>query len=80
MQAIEKIFELKEYNGEKFFKLAILKLKGDASLSYEHFWKSGAGEAKSKIKTWAKIKEHMDKRFLPPSYEWELHLKITSLN
>jgi len=32
VQAIEGILELKEYNEEKSFKLAILKLKGHASL------------------------------------------------
>jgi len=32
VQAIEMIFELKEYNDEKAFKLAILKIKEYASL------------------------------------------------
>ena len=69
VQAIERIFELKEYNDEKAFKLIILKLKGYASLWYEQLKKSRAREAKSKIKTWLKLKKHMDKRFLPPSYK-----------
>jgi len=80
VQALERIFELKDYNDEKAFKLAILKMKGDASLWYEHLKKSRAREAKSKIKTWSKLKKHIDKRFLPPSYKQELYLKITSLN
>ena len=32
VQAIERIFKLKEYNEEKSFKLAIFKLKGYAPL------------------------------------------------
>ena len=28
VQALEKIFELKDYNDDKAFKLAILKIKG----------------------------------------------------
>jgi len=32
---MERIFELKEYNGRKALKLAILKMKGCASLGYE---------------------------------------------
>ena len=67
VQALERIFELKDYNDEKAFKLAILKMKGYASLWYEHLKKSRAREAKSKIKTWSKLKKHMDKRCLPPS-------------
>jgi len=74
VQAIEKIFEFKGYNDEKSFKLVILKLKGYASLRYEHLKKSRAREAKSKIKTWSKRKKHMDKIFLPSSYKQELYL------
>ena len=61
VQAIERIFELKDYNDENSFKLAILKLKGYASLWYEHLKKSRAREVKAKIKTWSKLKKHMDK-------------------
>ena len=42
--------------------------------------KSRAREAKSKIKTWSKLKKHIEKTFLPHSYKQELYLKITSLN
>ena len=42
--------------------------------------KSRAREAKSKIKTWSTLKKHMDMRFLPPYYKWELYRKVTSLN
>ena len=45
IQAIERIFELNEYNDEKDFKLAILKTKGDASLWYENLKKNRAREA-----------------------------------
>ena len=64
-----KIFELKDYNDEKDFKLVILKMKRYASLWYEHLKKGRAREAKSKSKTWSKFKKHMDKRFPPPSYK-----------
>ena len=66
VQAIERIFEFKEYNDEKSFKFTIIKLKGHASLWYEHLKKSRASEGKSKFKTWSKLKKYMDKRFLPP--------------
>jgi len=78
--AIKRIFELKKYNDEKAFKLAMLKTKGYQSLWYENLKKKQAREAKSKIKTWSKLKKHMKKRFLPSSYKQELYLKITSLS
>ena len=80
MQAIGRIFKLKEYNKEKSFKLAILKFKGCASLWYEHLKKNMAGEAKSKIKIWSMLKKHMAKRFLSCSFKQEIYLKIISLS
>ena len=78
VQAIKRIFELKEYNDEKSFKLVIPKLKGYASLWYERLKKSRVREAKSKIETWSKVNKYMGKRFLPPAYKQELYLKINS--
>jgi len=37
-------------------------------------------EQRTKIKTWSKLKKHMEKRFLPLSYKQELYLKITTLS
>ena len=59
-----RIFELKEYNDERTFKLAILKMNGNASLWYENLKMIRATEAKSKVKTWFKLKKNMDKKFL----------------
>jgi len=80
VRAIERIIELKDYNDEKAFKLAILKLREYASLWHEILKKSWARETKSKTKTWSKLKKHMERRFLPPSYKRKLYLKITSLS
>ena len=80
VQPIKRIVELKEYNDEKAFMLAILKLKEYASLWYETLKKSWERENKYKIKTWSNLKKQMARRFLPPSYKQELYLKITSLS
>ena len=79
-KSLKGSWKLKEYNDENSFKLVILKPKRYALLWYEHLKKSMAREVKSKIKIWSKLKKHMDKRFLPPSYKQQLHLKIASLN
>ena len=51
IQAIERMFGLKEYNDEKSSKFSILKLKGYTSLWYEHLKNSRLEKPKSKIKT-----------------------------
>ena len=77
IRAMERIIELKQYNDEKAFKLAILKLKGYASLWYKTLKKGPARETKSN-KTWSMLKKRMERKFLPPSYKQDLYLKITS--
>jgi len=77
---MERIFELKKYNDEKAFKLAIFKMKGYVFLWYKKLKRNRVSEAKSKIKAWSKFKKHMDQRFLPSSYKKELYLKITTLS
>jgi len=63
VQAIQRIYELNDYDDETTFKLATLKLKRYASLWYENLKKNRAREAKSKIKTLSKFEKHMDKIF-----------------
>jgi len=60
--------------------LAILKLKWYASLWYETLKRKQTRKVESKVKTWSKLKKHVDKRFFPSSYEQELYLKVTSLS
>jgi len=50
VQTIKRIFKLIEYNDETF-KIAILKVKGCASLWYESLKNNQAREAKFNIKT-----------------------------
>ena len=66
VQAIERIIEIKGYSGEKTFKLVVLKLKQYTSLGYENLKRTRALEGKPEIKTWVKLKKHMDRRFLQP--------------
>jgi len=76
---MERIIEIKGYYRETAFKLAVLKLKQYASLWYENLKRTRALKGKSKIKTWVKLKKHMDKTFLLATYNQELYLKVTSL-
>jgi len=75
VQAMEKIIEIKGYSREKAFRLAVLKLKQYVSLWYEKLKRARALEGKPKVKTWVKLKKHMDKRFFPAAYKQELYLR-----
>ena len=69
---MERITEIKGYSGEKAFKLAVLKLKQYASLWYENLKRNRALEGKPKVKTWVKLKKHMDRTFLRAAYKQAL--------
>ncbi|XP_074302894.1 uncharacterized protein LOC141637229 [Silene latifolia] len=75
----ERIFEYKDYDEHKQFKVATLKLTKYASLWYENLKKQRKKDIKPKIEAWEKLKKHLMKRFLPRDYEQDNYLKVTSL-
>ncbi|XP_074303008.1 uncharacterized protein LOC141637423 [Silene latifolia] len=75
----ERVFEYKEYDDKKQFKVAILKLTKYASLWYENLKKQRRKEGKDKIESWIKLKKHLMRRFLPRDYEQDNYLKLQSL-
>ncbi|KAK9689361.1 hypothetical protein RND81_09G054900 [Saponaria officinalis] len=75
----ERIFEYKDYDEHKQFKVATLKLTKYASLWYENLKKQRRRDKKRKIETWEKLKKHLMKRFFPRDYEQDQYLKLTSL-
>ncbi|XP_074305713.1 uncharacterized protein LOC141640935 [Silene latifolia] len=75
----ERIFEYKDYDEHKQFKVATLKLTKYASLWYENLKKQRKKDRKPKIETWEKLRKHIMKRFLPRDYEQDNYLKLTSL-
>ncbi|XP_074315385.1 uncharacterized protein LOC141651579 [Silene latifolia] len=76
----ERIFEYKNYDEYKQFKVATLKLTKYASLWYENLKRQRKKDKKPKIETWDKLKKHLTKRFLPRDYEQDNYLKLTSLS
>ncbi|XP_074303263.1 uncharacterized protein LOC141637715 [Silene latifolia] len=75
----ERVFEYKEYDDKKQFKVAILKLTKYASLWYENLKKQRKKEGKAKIESWLKLKKHLLKRFVPKDYEQDNYIKLQSL-
>ncbi|KAK9750043.1 hypothetical protein RND81_02G169300 [Saponaria officinalis] len=76
----ERIFEYKDYDEHKKFKVATLKLTKYASLWYENMKRQRRRDVKPKVETWEKLKKHLTKRFLPRDYEQDNYLKLTSLS
>lgn len=64
VQYLERIFELKEHNDEKSFNMSILRMKGYATVWHENLKRNRGREGKFKIKTWFKLKNHIDKRLI----------------
>jgi len=63
-----RIFEVKGYSDEKAFKLVILKMKGYVSLWYENLKRNRATEAMPNIRTWSRLKKHIEKgSYHPPT-------------
>ncbi|KAK9689681.1 hypothetical protein RND81_09G074900 [Saponaria officinalis] len=76
----KRIFEYKDYDERKKFKVATLKLTKYASLWYENMKRQRRRDGKPKVETWEKLKKHLTKRFLPRDYEQDSYLKLTSLS
>ena len=55
IQVLEWIFAFQGYSDEKAFKVAVLKLKGVASLWYENVQRQRAREGRARIRTWSKL-------------------------
>ncbi|GAV91285.1 hypothetical protein CFOL_v3_34682 [Cephalotus follicularis] len=64
MNAIERLFDYKDYTEEKKFKFAILELKKYASLLWENVRNQRVREGKERIRTRTKIEETFEKKVL----------------
>ncbi|XP_074319087.1 uncharacterized protein LOC141656020 [Silene latifolia] len=76
---VEKIFEFKNYNDSKAFKVAVLKLKGYASLLYDNLKQQRLREGKEPIRSWSKLKKKMLDKFVTKDYTQDLFIKFSNL-
>nr|XP_043611631.1 uncharacterized protein LOC122583275 [Erigeron canadensis] len=79
VQVMDRIMEIKEYDDKKSFKVAIIRLKKYASSWYDHMKDERNYKGKSIIKTWSKLKEVMQKRFVPQLYKEDQYLLMNNL-
>ena len=76
----DRIFELKEYDDSKAFKVAVTKLKGYASLWWENVVLARSRKHKPKIKSWSKLKKKMREKFLPSTYTLDLYNQLAEIS
>ncbi|CAO2825173.1 unnamed protein product [Amaranthus hypochondriacus] len=80
LRQIETVFEYKEYDDKKKFKLAVLKLTKLAALWYENVKANRRREGKKKMDSWEKLKKKMRDKWVSKEYEQEQYLKLTHLS
>ena len=76
---MEKFFEYENSPNNKKVKIAITRLKGLASLWWEHLQTNRQWRGKDNIKTWPKMVNKVKKKFLPTNYQVSLLRKMQNL-
>ena len=66
---IEKLFEYENTPDNRKVKIIVIKLKGHASLWWEHLQIDRQRKGKQKIKTWEKMVNKIKKKFLLANYQ-----------
>ncbi|XP_071739435.1 uncharacterized protein [Rutidosis leptorrhynchoides] len=79
VQAMDRIREVKGYDDKKAFKVVVIKLKKYASMWYDNLKRERQYEGKKTIKTWSKLKECKQKRFVPQAYKQDLYIQMNTL-
>ena len=65
---MEKLFEYENTPDNRKVKIAVSRLKGHASLWWEHLQTDRQRRGKEKIRTWLKMVNKVKKKFLPVDY------------
>jgi len=60
--------------------VAVLKLKGIASLWYENVQRQRVREGRARIRSWSKLQKLITKGFLPTYSKHDLYLEVSSSN
>ena len=76
---MEKLFEYENTPDNKKVKIAITRLKGNASLWWEHLQTNRQMRGKKKIRTWPKMVNKVKNKFLPTDYQVSLLRKMQNL-
>nr|GEV06976.1 reverse transcriptase domain-containing protein [Tanacetum cinerariifolium] len=75
LSTVERIFDLRDILEKLKVKLVAIKLRKSASLWWEHVKNQRAGDGKSKVETWDKMKKLLRAKFLPINHRQEAFLE-----
>ena len=76
---MEKFFEYENTPDNRKINIVVTRLKGHASLWWEHLQTDRQRRGKEKIKTWPKMVNKEKKKFLPTDYQVSLLRKMQNL-
>ena len=76
---MENFFEYENTPDNRKVKIAVTRLKGHASLWWEHLQTHRQRIRKDKIRTWPKMVNKIKKKFLPVDYQVSLFRKMQNL-
>ena len=76
---MEKFFEYENTPDNRKVKIAVARLKGHASLWWEHLQTDRQRRGKEKIRTWVKMVNKIKKKFLLTDYQVSLLRKMQNL-
>lgn len=76
---MEKFFEYENTPDNRRVKIAVTRLKGHASLWWEHLQTDRQRRGKEKIRTWVKMVSKVKNKFLPADYQVSLLRKMQNL-
>ena len=76
---MEKFFEFENTLDNRKVKIVVTRLKGHASLWWEHLQIDRKRRGKEKIKTWVKMVRKIKNKFLPIDYQVSLLRKMQNL-
>ncbi|XP_074278641.1 uncharacterized protein LOC141602236 [Silene latifolia] len=79
LRSVERVFEFKNYDDRKAFKVAILKLKGYASLWYENMKHQRIRDGKEPVRSWLKLRKKLKEKFIAKDYTQDIFIKLTQL-
>ena len=73
---MEKFFEFESTLDNREVKMVVTKLKGHASLWWEHLQTDIKIKGKEKIRNWLKMMTKVNKKFLPFDYQVRFFKKM----
>ena len=76
---MEKFFEYENTPDNRKMKIVVTRLKGHASLWWEHLQTDRQRRRKEKIRTWPKMVNKVKNKFLPVDYQVSLFRKMQNL-